>query len=165
MQIRDEHPQDADAIRQVTEAAFATVSHSSGSEGRIIDALRAADALTLSLVAVRGGEVIGHIAFSPVRIDDRPGAWFGLGPVSVRPDLQGLGIGAALIREGLDRLRGLGGQGCVLLGDPRYYGRFGFVHDPALTYAGGPPHAFQRLVLEVVPPRGKVSYHAAFGID
>lgn len=164
MQIRDERPGDAAVIREVTEAAFAEKHYSSHTEARIIDALREAEALTLSLVALRDGAVIGHIAFSPVRIDGQAGDWYGLGPVSVMPDLQGLGIGAALIREGLERLTDIGARGCVLLGDPRYYGRFGFVHDPALTYRGGPPQAFQRLILDMRPPRGEVTYHPAFEV-
>jgi predicted N-acetyltransferase YhbS len=162
MQIRDERPSDLEAIRAVTDAAFAGVPHSDQTESRIVDGLRDANALTLSLVAVRREEVIGHVAFSPVLIESRACDWYGLGPVSVVPDLQGLGIGAALIRAGLDRLRGIGARGCVLLGDPRYYSRFGFVHDPQLTYAAGPPQAFQRLILEMRPPQGAVTYHAAF---
>jgi predicted N-acetyltransferase YhbS len=162
MQIRDERPADAAAIRAVTDAAFAGVPHSNQTESRIIDALRKAGALTLSLVALRREQLVGHIAFSPVLIDGVACDWYGLGPVSVVPELQGLGVGAALIRAGLERLRDIGARGCVLLGDPRYYGRFGFVHDPQLTYAGGPPPAFQRLVLDGPPPHGAVTYHAAF---
>jgi putative acetyltransferase len=164
MQIRDDCPADAAEIRAVTDAAFAGVPYSEQTESRIIDGLRKAGALTLSLVAVRGKEVIGHIAFSPVQIEGQDCDWYGLGPVSVLPGLQGLGVGAALIREGLDRLRSIGARGCVVLGDPRYYGRFGFMHDPHLTYAGGPPQAFQRLMLEMRPPQGTVTYHAAFDV-
>jgi predicted N-acetyltransferase YhbS len=164
MQIRDERPEDLPAIRAVTDAAFAGLAYSSQTESRIVDALREANALTLSLVALRGGEVIGHIAFSPVLIEARDCGWYGLGPVSVTPELQSLGIGAALIREGLERLRDIGARGCVLLGDPRYYGRFGFVHDPRLTYAGGPPPAFQRLMLEMRPPTGAVTFQPAFDV-
>lgn len=164
MQTRDEHPEDADAIRQVTDAAFAGLAYSSQTEARIVDALRDAGALALSLVAEREGQIVGHIAFSPVKIDGQLCDWYGLGPVSVRPDLQKQGIGAALIRAGLDRLKDLGAHGCVLLGDPGYYIRFGFECDEALTYPGGPPEYFQRLVLAGPAARGEVSYHPTFDI-
>lgn len=136
---------------------------SDGDEARVIDALRAAGALTISLVAVSAdGEVVGHVAFSPVRIDGRASDWYGLGPVSVAPELQGRGIGGALILDGLDRLRALNAGGCVLLGDPNYYARFGFVSDPALTYQGKPNRYFQRLLLAGPGRAGDVSFHPAF---
>jgi predicted N-acetyltransferase YhbS len=164
MQIRDERLEDLSAIREVTAAAFALVPHSTGAEPRIIDALRDAGALILSLVADRRGMVIGHVAFSPVEIGGERGDWYGLGPVAVTPAFIGVGIGKVLIEAGLDRLRELDADGCVVLGDPRYYSRFGFVHDPLLTYVDGPPGAFQRLVLKGAAPRGEVAYHRAFYI-
>ena len=106
----------------------------------ILDALRAAGALTVALVAEEGGEILGQVAFSPVAIDGTARDWYGLGPVAVRPDRQGQGIGQALIRAGLDRIRALGAQGCVLAGAPGYYGRFGFVADPRLQSPGIPPN-------------------------
>lgn len=134
-----------------------------GDEARVIDALRAAGALTISLVAVSAdGEVVGHVAFSPVRIDGRASDWYGLGPVSVVPELQRCGVGSALTTHGLDRLSALKADGCVLLGDPNYYARFGFVSDPALTYQGKPNRYFQRLVLRPPAPAGDVSFHPAF---
>ena len=164
MHIRDEHPADIAAIHSVTTAAFAGKPYSSQTEARIVDALRDAGVLTLSLVAVRGTEVIGHVAFSPVLIAGEARGWYGLGPVSVLPELQGLGIGAALIKGGLDRLKRLDAKGCVLLGDPGYYGRFGFAADPGLTYPGPPAEYFQRLTLEAPTPTGEVRYHPAFDI-
>ncbi len=164
MQIRDERPEDLPAIRDVTTSAFATMPFSSGTEARITDALREEGALTLSLVADRRGEVVGHVAFSPVTIGGQAGDWYGLGPVSAKPPHRGLGIGTALIEAGLDRLRALGAGGCVLLGDPGYYHRFGFVTDPALFYPHGPAAAFQRLLLRGDPPTGEVAYHSAFDV-
>jgi predicted N-acetyltransferase YhbS len=165
MHIREERPEDARVIGIVTEAAFAQAAHASGTEARIVEALRAAGALTLSLVAVdEGGEVIGHIAFSPVTIGDGTRDWFGLGPVSVAPGRQRHGIGQALVREGLARLAAAGAAGCVLLGDPGYYGRFGFAYDPALTYGDVPAGAFQRLVLTGAVPKGEVAYHPGFDV-
>lgn len=136
MEIRLETPADMAAIRQITLDAFAGAEHSSGTEGAIIDGLRAAGTLTLSLVAMEDGRIIGHAAFSPVAIAGRDAGWFGLGPVSVRPDRQGKGTGAALIREGLSRLRDMGAEGCVVLGDPGYYGRLGFAVNPASASKG-----------------------------
>lgn len=161
MRIREESAGDAAAIRQVTTAAFAGVAHSSGTEGDIVDALRASGALTLSLVAEDGGVILGHAALSPVTIGGAQG-WFGLGPVSVRPDRQGEGIGAALVREGLSRLRASGAQGCVVLGDPGYYERFGFRADPQLRFEGAPPEYFMRLTCQGRTPSGRVTYHPAF---
>lgn len=164
MQIRQERPRDAATIRALTDAAFKGMPFSDQTEARVIDALRAAGALTLSLVATQGGEIIGHVAFSPVRINGEAGDWYGLGPVSVRPDHQRTGIGQALIREGLQRLVSTGAGGCVLLGDPAYYRRFGFENDPELRYVGAPPEAFQRLSLNGSRPSGEVSFHPGFDV-
>jgi putative acetyltransferase len=162
MKIRDECPQDVDAIYALTRDAFATMPFSAGDEQDLINALREDGALFLSLVAVRGEEIVGHIAFSRVKIDGKPGDWFDLGPVSVKPPLQSLGIGSALIREGLSRLKAMGAHGCVLLGYPSYYGRFGFAHDPGLTYLGVANPNFQQLTWHGTTPQGDVMYQPAF---
>lgn len=164
MQIRPERRQDALLIGQVTTEAFENAPHSGGNEARIIEALRDANAMAMSLVAEEYDRVVGHIAFSPVQIDQRSVDWYGLGPVSVAPHLQRKGIGGALIREGLDRLQRMGAKGCVLLGDPAYYGRFGFVSDPKLTYMRYPNPYLQRLVLAGDPPSGDVTYHSGFAV-
>ncbi|HEY0969374.1 MAG TPA: N-acetyltransferase [Gemmatimonadales bacterium] len=88
--------------------------------------------------------------------------WVGLGPVSVRPDRQGEGVGAALIREGLTVLRARGSDGCVVVGNPRYYLRFGFGHDPDLSFEGVPPEYFMRLVFKGRAPSGPVTYQPEF---
>lgn len=166
MLIRPEQPGDTAAIRALTTEAFATAPHSSGTEAAIVDGLRAAGALTLSLVAVAEeagpNAILGYVAFSPVTIDGADSGWFGLGPVSVRTGRQRGGIGSALIREGLRRLRERGADGCVLLGDPAYYGRFGFANDPALVLEGVPPEYFMRFGFGAELPAGTVRYHAAF---
>ena len=163
LRIQPERPGDAGDISHLTTTAFAPMPFSDGDEARVIDDLRAAGALTLSLVAITdAGELVGHVAFSPVRIDGQPGDWYGLGPVSVAPQMQGQGVGSALITNGLDRLRGLNAAGCVLLGNPDYYRRFGFLSDPALTYQGKPNRYFQQLVLEGPPATGDASFHPAF---
>lgn len=160
--LRPETLADAPAIRMLTAQAFAPVTHSSQSEAAIVDALRAAGALTLSLVAETAQGLVGHVAFSPVTIEKRDCGWFGLGPLSVLPEMQRRGIGAGLVREGLARLAGQGAKGCVVLGNPAYYGRFGFSAQTGLRYPGAPPHAFQSLLLAGVMPEGVVAYHAGF---
>jgi putative acetyltransferase len=124
--IRQETHSDIEAISEVTKAAFENHPISSHTEQFIVIALRAAGALTVSLVAEAGGHEVGHIAFSPVTISDGSLNWYGLGPISVWPGYQRQGIGKALMREGLLRLKTLGANGCVLAGDPAYYERFGF---------------------------------------
>ena len=162
MEIRFDRPIDSVAIRTVTTAAFETAPHSSGTEARIVEGLRTGGALSVSLVAVDHDEIVGHVAFSPVTIAGAQRGWYGLGPVSVRPDKQGRGFGQLLVRAGLEQLRSLQAAGCVVLGDPEYYRRFGFESDPALTYGGVPSPYFQRLILGGPPATGDVAYHAAF---
>lgn len=162
--IRPEESGDEAAIGAVITAAFAGAMHSDGTEAALVDHLRQDQDLTISLVAQdSGGAIIGHVAFSPVTIADGTPGWYGLGPVSVAPAWQGKGIGTALIREGFARLGDRDAQGCVVLGDPGYYGRFGFTHDPQLAYPGPPPTYFQRVVLQGPAPTGDVRYAAAFG--
>lgn len=143
-------------------AAFAKAGHSSGTEGAIIDALRQSQGLTISLVAEADGVVSGHIAFSPVTVDGRNEGWFGIGPISVYPDQQGNGIGSRLILEGLAILKTNGAKGCVVLGDPHLYTRFGFEQDLRLRYEGVPPEYFLAQAYEFPMPEGDVTYHKAF---
>ncbi|MDR6873318.1 putative acetyltransferase [Bosea sp. BE125] len=165
MQIEQEHPEDALAIHRLTEEAFKDIPFSQQTEARIVDALRAAGALTLSLVARHNGEIVGHVAFSAVRINGEPGDWYGLGPVSVRPARQREGIGQALIRDGLERLRAMKAAGCILLGSPAYYSRFGFESDPELSYGDVPPGYLQFLTFHGPAPKGEVTYHPGFDVS
>ncbi|ANY18840.1 putative acetyltransferase [Tsuneonella dongtanensis] len=160
--IRPERPGDERAIHSLTEAAFRTQPHSDGTEQDVIDRLRRDGDLALSLVAEGDGRIVGHIAFSGVKIADGSRDWYGLGPVSVWPELHGKGIGSALIVRGIADLKDRGARGMVLLGNPEYYGRFGFEHDPSLEFPGPPAPYFQRLVLADEPPRGIVTYAPAF---
>jgi putative acetyltransferase len=164
MQIRTETPADEEEISSVVTAAFLEADHSGGNEAQIIEALREDHGLTVSLVAWDNGRIVGHVAFSPVTIDGRNNGWFGLGPVAVVRDHQRKGIGSALIEAGLASLRQRGFKGCVVLGDPAYYARFGFVTDPALRLAGVPTEYFQRLSFDEQSYSGMVDYHPAFGI-
>ena len=162
MLIRDEKPSDEAAIATLIAAAFRDVAVSRQTEPFIIAALRRAGALTVSLVAEEAGHIVGQAAFSPVEIDGRPSDWFGLGPIAVAPERQHRGIGSALIEEGLGRLHGLGAGGCMLVGDPAFYRRFGFHNEPRLTLDGVPAEVFMILPLGKVVPEGKVAFHAAF---
>jgi putative acetyltransferase len=160
--IRPEAPADIAAIEAVTVAAFLDAPHTSHTEQFIVAALRRAGALAVSLVAVEKGAVIGHVAASPVVIADGAAGWYGLGPISVLPARQGLGVGSRLMDEALGVLCTRGAAGCVLLGDPALYGRFGFRAEPDLVLPGVPPEFFQVLLLGGAMPHGVVSYHAAF---
>lgn len=162
MIIREETTADIEVIGEVTRLAFETLAISRHTEQFIIKALRAARALTISLVAEIDGRVVGHVAFSPVTISDDSPDWYGLGPVSVLPEFQRQGIGQALIREGLSRLKALGAQGCALVGDPNYYPRLGFKNIPGLVHAGVPPEAFMALPLGDKVPQGLVVFHDGF---
>ncbi|MFL0354980.1 GNAT family N-acetyltransferase [Erythrobacter sp. GH1-10] len=161
--IRPETPADAERIHTLTQAAFRDMPFSDGDEQDVVDQLRADGDLTLSLVAEDAERIVGHIAFSPVTISDGTQGWYGLGPVSVWPELHGQGIGSRLIRRGIADMRTLGAKGVVLLGSTEFYPRFGFAHDPQLTYPGAPTEYFQCLVLEGAMPRGQVAYAPAFG--
>ena len=163
--IRCERDGDIDAIAEVTAAAFETLEISNQTEQFIIEALRAAGALKVSLVAELDGRVIGHIAFSPVSISDGTKNWYGLGPVSVLPEFQRQGVGKALIREGLSRLKEMGAAGCCLVGHPEYYIKFGFQNTPGLVLEGVPPEVFFGLSFEGRIPRGSVAFHEAFMAD
>ena len=160
--IRSELPGDESAIAEVTRQAFESHPYSHQTEHFIIDALRKASALSVSLVAEQAGHIVGHIAFSPVLIDDGSSDWYGLGPVSVLPAHQHKGIGRALMEHGIAKLRGLGAKGCVLVGDPAFYTRFGFANAPELVLDGVPQEFFLSLSLGIPSARGKVKFHAAF---
>jgi putative acetyltransferase len=163
--IRSERAADAAAIGEVTTAAFEDLEVSNHTEQFIVEALRAANALAVSLVAEVDGRVIGHIAFSPLTISDGTRNWYGLGPVSVLPSYQRQGIGNALIREGLSRLKDMGAQGCCLVGHPDYYTRFGFRNVPGLAVEGVPPEVFFALSFDGRTPRGTVAFHDGFRAD
>lgn len=163
--IRDEAKSDTAAITEVTFAAFETLEISHHTEQFIVEALRAAQALTVSLVAEIDGRVVGHIAFSPVTVSDGSGDWYGLGPVSVLPTWQRRGIGKALIQEGLLRLKGLGAKGCCLVGHPQYYRKFGFENVAGLVVPGVPGEFFFALTFDGRFPQGEVIFHDAFKAD
>jgi putative acetyltransferase len=160
--IRPETPSDEDAIEQVTRRAFLSHPYSHQAEQFIIRALRADHALSVSYVAEDAGHVVGHIALSQVFMVDGVSGWYGLGPISVEPDLQRRGIGRALMEKGLAELRKIGANGCVLVGDPAFYIRFGFANNPALVLEGVPQEFFLSLSLGTSTAHGNVQFHPAF---
>ncbi|KYQ84081.1 GCN5 family acetyltransferase [Acinetobacter sp. NRRL B-65365] len=160
--IRNEQPSDIPNIFELTQAAFKDIEYSSHTEQFIVNALRDSQQLTVSLVAEYEGQIIGHIAFSPVSISDGTTDWYGLGPVSVQPEFQNQGVGSQLIHIGLEKLKTLKAAGCVLLGDPEYYARFGFKAKPELVLQGVPAEYFQTLSFSEKMPHGDVVYAEAF---
>ena len=158
MEIRPENPSDYAAIDRITRSAFAPMPFSEGTEAECIGKLRRDGDLTLSLVAIKDAAVAGHIAFSPVLINESFDGWYGLGPVSVSPQSQRTGIGIALINEGLARLKQMDAQGCALIGDPAYYSRFGFVGDGRLSYRNLPAGIVQWLAFNDTKPSGVLRY-------
>ena len=166
IQLRHETPDDIAAIEAVTIAAFANAPHTSHTEQFIVRALRDANELALSIVAEEHGQVIGHVALSPVAITDghrhKAKGWYGLGPISVLPQKQGQGIGAGLMEQALAELRAMQAAGCVLLGEPAYYARFGFQAHAGLQLPGVPPGYFMALAFDGPVPEGIAHYSGAF---
>lgn len=162
--IRTEGPGDYDAIEALLRAAFADHPHSRQTEHLLVQDLREERALSLALVAEEAGHVVGYLAASPVSIDGAAVGWLGLGPLAVLPSRQNAGIGSALAEACLERLRADGVAGCVLVGDPAYYGRFGFVVDASLEFPGIPAQYCQslRLTPQAQAVRGEVAFHPAF---
>ena len=155
---RPERAHDVDAIRVVLETAFP-----SAAEARLVDALRGNGRLVLSIVACDGAGVVGHVAFSPVEAGTASG--LGLAPMAVLPGHQNKGVGAMLVREGLATCAAQGCGFVVVLGEPEYYGRFGFEHSPTLGVEGVPAEAFFALAFDGPLPQGTVSFHPAFDLD
>jgi putative acetyltransferase len=156
--VRAAAPADFAAVRAVTAAAF-----DRDEEADIVEAVRAAGEGLAELVAEDGGEIIGHVLFNRMTC---PTPLTGLAPLSVDPAHQNKGVGAALTRAGLEACRNLGVRGCVVLGDPAYYGRFGFIRAPA-TLSSPYAHlaAFQALAFEpgVFDRPLAAAYPSAFG--
>lgn len=163
--IREENAEDAAGIEAVIRAAFHDHPYSVQTEHVIVRGLRESRALTLSLVATMQGEVIGHVALSPVTVDGLTANWWGLGPLSVMPSCQRMGVGSKLVRSALGRMREVGIGGCVVLGDPAYYRRFGFAPVRGLIYPKAPTEHFLSIVMLGDAPDGEVAYHPAFSVQ
>ncbi len=133
-----------------------------GDEQDLIDQLRDAGALVLSLVAEQDRKVIGQISFSPAFAADGSPGWYALGPVSVEPAVKYQGIGTELILAGITWLREQKAAGCALVGNPAYYSRFGFKPYPALAPKGEPAEYYQILLLRGEEPGVVVGFHPLF---
>ncbi|QJB68686.1 GNAT family N-acetyltransferase [Parasphingorhabdus halotolerans] len=163
--IRPETPADHAAIYDITKRAFAPMPYSDGDEQDLIDRLRNASALAISLVAEQDGAVVGQVTFTEAFAADGSDGWYALGPVAVEPELQSRKIGAQLIEAGIALLCERGAAGCVLVGNPAYYGRFGFKPFPELCPKGEPTESFQILPLGVAGPSAVISFHPLFHSD
>jgi len=139
MEIRPETPKDYECIYALTNVAFEFMPYSDGTEAECINKLRADGDLKLSLVAVEQGNIVGHIAFSPAFIAGISKGWFGLGPVS-------------------ETLKKRKASGCVLIGNPNYYGRFGFVGDGCISYRGLSDEIVQWMSFDGMTPKGIVKF-------
>ena len=161
--IRPESMHDREGVFAINAATF-----ESDAEAHLVDRLRSEVDPYLGLVAILDGDVVGHIAFSPVRTIPTVGEAtiaMGLAPMAVSPTLQRRGIGTRLITAGLDQMVGLGQSTVFVLGHPEYYPRFGFSRADAhgWSFSPGAEHAF--FVRGPVPPGpGVVRYHEAFGV-
>jgi putative acetyltransferase len=164
LHIRPEQPGDVQAVSSLLRTAFAGHPHSEHNEQLIVERLRARGRLAIGLVALLpDGELVGYVAFSKVALDGVDAGWYGLGPLAVRPRTQGQGVGRALVEAGLACLRRRGdARGCVVLGAPEYYRRFGFAADPGLRFPGPPAAYFQALSFAGPVPAGRVAYDQAF---
>lgn len=163
MLIRDEIAGDGPAISQLVTESFLMLAQSTGTEAGIVETLRADEALALSLVAEDDGVTIGYLAASAARIGIEDG-WRLIGPLAVVPSRHRQGIGTALMAEAIRRFRA-NSRGAVVVGDPGYYGRFGFRTFPSLWLAGVPREFVQALVFDGTEPRGELIHHPAFGLD
>ena len=162
MLIRNETADDIAAISRLITEAFLVLAQSTGTEASIVEKLRAEGALALSLVAEEEGEVIGYLAASAARIGPQDG-WGLIGPLAVLSSRHRQGIGTALMAEALRRLRATS-RGAAVVGDPVYYGRFGFRAFPGLGVAGCPPEVVQALPFDGIEPHGELIHHPAFGL-
>ena len=160
--IRDQREADFAAVHKLVIAAFKTLPVACGREQFIMDALWTSGAATVALVAEDGGEIVGQAAFSKVTVGGQDVGWHGCGPVSVLPERHKQGIGSALMRAGLERLRALGSKGCVVVGDPNYYPRFGFANTDAMFEPGVPPEVFMVICFAGKMPNGEVKFDEAF---
>jgi putative acetyltransferase len=165
IEIHPETEREIADIRDINVDAFRDHPISRQTEHLIVEALRDSGALEVSLVAVSEGRPVGHIAFSRAPVGDAESGWFVLGPVAVLSSLQGQGIGSALVEAGLGELRARRASGCVLVGDPGFYSRFGFSAFPDLAYEGVPHEYVLGLPFTDAAPCGLISANQAFEIQ
>ena len=160
--IRPEHADDYTAIYDVTKRAFAPMPFSDGDEQELIGRFRDAGVLALSLVAEKDGAVVGQITLTPALAADGSPGWFALGPIAVAPEFQSKKIGSKLMKAAIAWLGEQEAAGCVLVGNPAYYYRFGFEPYPVLAPKGEPAEYYQILPLRVQEPNVVVGFHPLF---
>lgn len=160
--IRPERADDDAAIYDVTKRAFAPMPFSDGDEQELIGRFREAGVLALSLVAEMDDRVVGQITLTPACAADCSPGWFALGPIAVAPEYQSMKIGSKLMEAAIAWLRGHDAAGCVLVGNPAYYSRFGFKSYPDLAPEGEPAEYYQILPLRVQEPNVVVGFHPLF---
>lgn len=161
MSIRTATPRDREAIRLVEEHAFGQQT-----EAGLVDALIAEGEAVVELVAEEDGQAVGHILFSRLLVEEGGNTFpaVALAPLAVEPSFHGSGIGGALVREAHIRLRDAGEKLSVVLGDPAYYGRFGYSHERAAKFESEYQcEALQALAWGEAPEAGRLVYAAAFG--
>ncbi len=164
MLVRDEKERDRSEVHALNLAAFDTPT-----EAVLVDRLRKEAQPVISMIALDGERVVGHIMFSPVTLSGHEDLRIaGLGPMAVEPTYQGKGLGSALVRAGLKRCKEQGYGAVVVLGHPEYYPRFGFApaarFDICCEYEA-PQEAFMSIELEsgyFKDAEGTVRYHSAF---
>lgn len=161
MSIRAATPRDREAIRLVEEHAFGQQT-----EAGLVDAIVAQGDAVLELVAEEEGQVVGHILFSRLYVENggRQFPAVALAPLAVEPDFHGTGIGGALVREAHIRLKDAGESLSIVLGDPAYYGRFGYSHERAAGFTSEyQGEALQAQAWGEAPQNGELVYASAFG--
>lgn len=146
--IREERPEDAEAVHALLVAAFGREA-----EARLVERLHASGRIVCAMVAEQKGRVLGHVVFSRIAIESGDGEIpaLALAPLAVMPAFQRLGVGSALVSAGLERCRMEQHARVLVVGEPAYYGRFGFV--PASRFGlkcpfPAPEEAFMAIELE-----------------
>ncbi len=160
--IRPERRDDRAAIGNVIRTAFSGMPYADGDEDELVETLRRENALSVSLVAELAGTVVGQVTFSPAAASDGSPGWYALGPLAVIPAHQRTGVGAKLVHAGLDAISALGGNGCILTGNPAYYVRFGFSLAPSNAPPSEPAEFFMVKLLGPLKPVGPIHFHPAF---
>ena len=160
--IRPAEERDREAIRAVETAAFGGMG-----EAMLVDSLVAANDVILELVAERDGGIIGHVLFSRIFVDADGGRFSGvaLAPAAVEPQWQGKGVGRAMIADAHARLEAMGERLSVVLGNPDYYGRFGYTHERAAQFSSiYQCDALQALAWGDAPRTGRLVYATSFDL-
>lgn len=163
MSIRTATPRDREAIRAVEEHAFGQAT-----EAGLVDALVESGQVVLELVAEEDGQIVGHVLFSRLHLTNGSHVTpaVALAPLAVEPDYHGTGIGGALVREAHQRLKAAGEVLSIVLGDPAYYGRFGYNHARAAGFVSDYQcDALQALAWGEAPYVGDLSYAEPFRAD